>query len=78
MVKLEKAEQNTEEKREEKPPFEEPSYCLLCGMVGPALLYGATGCVSIARTWYRQKRCPESTRSKRKAAGRLRPSPHYS
>jgi hypothetical protein len=40
MVKSEKTEQNTEEKREEKPPFEEPSYCLLCGVVGPALLYG--------------------------------------
>ena len=40
MVKLENAEQNREKKREEKPPFEEPSYCLLCGVVGPALLYG--------------------------------------
>jgi chromatin remodeling complex protein RSC6 len=44
MVKSEKTEQNTEEKREKKPSFEEPSYCLLCGMVGPALLYGHWVC----------------------------------
>jgi len=37
MVKSEKTEQNKEGKREEKPPFEEPSHCLLCGVVGPAL-----------------------------------------
>ena len=44
MVKSKKTEQNTEEKREEKPPFEESSYCLLCGVVGPALLYGHWVC----------------------------------
>jgi hypothetical protein len=44
MAKSEKTEQNTEDKREEKPPSEEPSYCLLCGMVGPALLYGHWVC----------------------------------
>ncbi|TKS61273.1 MAG: hypothetical protein EWM72_00760 [Nitrospira sp.] len=44
MVKSEKTEQNTEGKREQKQPFEEPSYCLLCGVVGPALLYGHWVC----------------------------------
>jgi hypothetical protein len=44
MVKSEKTEQTTEERREEKPPFEEPSYCLLCGVVGPVLLYGHWVC----------------------------------
>jgi hypothetical protein len=44
MVKSEKTEQNREEKRVEKPPFEEPSHCLLCGMVRPALLYGHWAC----------------------------------
>jgi hypothetical protein len=43
-VKLEKTEQNTEENREEKPSFEEPSHCLLCGVVGPALLYSHWVC----------------------------------
>jgi hypothetical protein len=33
MVKL-------EEKTTEKSPLEQPSQCLLCGQVGPALLYG--------------------------------------
>ena len=44
MVKSEKTEQNPEGKREETPPFEEPSHCLLCGRVGPALLYGHWVC----------------------------------
>lgn len=44
MAKSEKTEQTTEETREEKPPFEAPSYCLLCGVVGPALLYGHWVC----------------------------------
>ena len=30
----------SEEKTAEKPPLEQPSQCLLCGQVGPALLYG--------------------------------------
>lgn len=25
---------------EETPPYETPSHCLLCGQLGPALLYG--------------------------------------
>ena len=29
-----------EEKTTEKSPLEQPSQCLLCGQVGPALLYG--------------------------------------
>ena len=29
-----------EEKTTEKPPLEQPSQCLLCGQLGPALLYG--------------------------------------
>jgi len=37
-------EQNRGENQVEKPPLEEPSYCLLCGMVGPALLYGHWVC----------------------------------
>lgn len=28
-----------EEKTTEKPPLEQPTHCLLCGQVGPALLY---------------------------------------
>ena len=44
MVKSEKTERNREGKREEKPPFEEPIHCLLCGVVGPALLYGHWVC----------------------------------
>ncbi|QPD02468.1 MAG: hypothetical protein Nkreftii_000242 [Candidatus Nitrospira kreftii] len=40
MVKSEQRGQNAEEKREAKLPCEEPSYCLFCGVVGPALLYG--------------------------------------
>ena len=44
MVKSEKTEQNTEEKREKKPLFEEFSHCLLCEVVGPALLYGHWVC----------------------------------
>jgi len=44
MVKSEQAEQNAEGKREEKLPFEEPSYCLFCGVVGPVLLYGHWVC----------------------------------
>ena len=40
MMTSEKGEQNREGKEEEKPLFEEPSHCLLCGGVGPALLYG--------------------------------------
>lgn len=39
-----KAEERTGMKPEseaaEKPPYEKPSQCLLCGQVGPALLYG--------------------------------------
>jgi hypothetical protein len=44
MAKSVKTEQNREEKREEKPPLEELSYCLLCEVVGPALLYGHWVC----------------------------------
>lgn len=44
MMKSEQAEQNTEGKAEEKQPFEEPSHCLLCGVVGPTLLYGHWVC----------------------------------
>jgi hypothetical protein len=44
MVKSKKAEQNTEDKREKQPRFEESSHCLLCGMVGPTLLYGHWVC----------------------------------
>jgi hypothetical protein len=40
MMESEKPEQNRAGKEEEQPPFEEPSHCLLCGGVGPALLYG--------------------------------------
>ena len=44
MEKSEKTIQNREGKREDKPPFEEPSRCLLCGVVWPALLYGHWVC----------------------------------
>jgi hypothetical protein len=44
MVKSEQTEQKAEGKREEKLPIEEPSYCLFCGVVGPALLYGHWVC----------------------------------
>jgi hypothetical protein len=44
MVKSEQTGQNAEGKREETLPFEEPSYCLFCGVVGPALLYGHWVC----------------------------------
>jgi hypothetical protein len=40
MVSSEQTVQNAEGRREEKPPFEEPSHCLFCGVVGPVLLYG--------------------------------------
>jgi len=40
MMTSEKAEQNTKGSEGEKQPIEEPSHCLLCGGVGPALLYG--------------------------------------
>jgi hypothetical protein len=40
MVRSEQTEQNAEGRQEEKPPFEEPSYCLFYGVVGPELLYG--------------------------------------
>ena len=33
-----------EEKTTEKPPREQPSQCLFCGQVGPALLYGHWMC----------------------------------
>lgn len=29
-----------EKKSEETSPYEKPSHCLLCGQMGPALLYG--------------------------------------
>ena len=38
MLKSEQMERHTEGKRKEQPPFEKPSHCLLCGVVGPALL----------------------------------------
>lgn len=44
MVRSEQREQNAEGGREEKPPFEQPSHCLFCGMVGPELLYGHWVC----------------------------------
>jgi hypothetical protein len=44
MLKSEQMERHTEEKREEQPPSEEPSHCLFCGVVGPALLYGHWVC----------------------------------
>lgn len=31
---------SAEEATEKTPPTEKPSHCLLCGQVGPALLYG--------------------------------------
>jgi hypothetical protein len=37
-------EQNRGEKQVGKPPLEDPSYCLLCGVIGPALLYGHWVC----------------------------------
>ncbi len=40
MVRSEQTEQNAEGRREEKPPFKEPSRCLFCGVVGLELLYG--------------------------------------
>lgn len=41
MMKTEdKTEMKSEEKIEEKPPYEKPSHCLICGQMGPALLYG--------------------------------------
>ncbi len=39
-----KTEMKSEEKREETSPYEKPSHCLLCGQVGPALLYGHWVC----------------------------------
>jgi transposase len=35
-----KTERRSEETIEEKPPYEKPSHCLICGQMGPALLYG--------------------------------------
>lgn len=35
-----KTERRSEGKIEEKPPYEKPSHCLICGQGGPALLYG--------------------------------------
>ncbi len=43
-MKSEQTEQNAEGKQDEKLPFEGPSYCLFCGVVGPALLYGHWVC----------------------------------
>ncbi|MCC6967828.1 MAG: hypothetical protein IT391_16265 [Nitrospira sp.] len=41
MMKAEdKIEVPSEEKIEEKPPYEKSSHCLICGQGGPALLYG--------------------------------------
>lgn len=35
-----KPEETAQQAAEETPPAGNPSHCLLCGMVGPALLYG--------------------------------------
>lgn len=43
MVRSEKTVQNKEGKREEKPPFEEPSHCLLCGVVGAGAVVWSLG-----------------------------------
>lgn len=41
MMKTEdKTDMKSEEKIEEKAPYEKPSHCLICGQGGPALLYG--------------------------------------
>ncbi len=41
MMKAEdKTDMQSEEKIEEKAPYEKPSHCLICGQGGPALLYG--------------------------------------
>lgn len=41
MMKTEdKTDMKPDEKTEEKSPYEKPSYCLICGQGGPALLYG--------------------------------------
>lgn len=37
-----------ESKSEEAPPYERPSHCLLCGLVGPALVYGHWICAHCA------------------------------
>lgn len=40
MAAPKKNETATEGKPKEKPPFEKPSHCLICGQEGPSLLYG--------------------------------------
>ncbi len=67
MVKSEKTEQNTEEKPEKQPRFEEPSHCLLCGVVGPALLYGHWVCEH-CKNVVQAEALSKSAKSKRKAA----------
>jgi hypothetical protein len=34
----------SDDKTAERPPIEKPSFCLLCGQAGPALLYGHWVC----------------------------------
>jgi hypothetical protein len=60
-----------EEKTAEKPPLEQPSQCLLCGQVGPALFMGI-GFVTTARTWSRRRPWRGSARLKRRAVVRRR------
>lgn len=41
MVKVEeRTGMKPESETDEKTPYEKPSHCLLCGQLGPALLYG--------------------------------------
>lgn len=62
MMKAEdKKEMTSEEKVEEKPPYEKPSHCLICGGEGPALLYGHW-ISTIPRMWYRRRLSPRSAR----------------
>lgn len=40
----ETTESAAEDNEPASPPFEQPSHCLLCGQVGPVLLYGHWVC----------------------------------
>ena len=40
MAKSDKTEHQEGEEKTTEPPFEKPSLCLLCGQIGPTLLYG--------------------------------------
>jgi hypothetical protein len=60
-------EQNRGENQVGKPPFEEPSYCLLCGGVGPALLDGHWVCEH-CKNVVQAEAVSKKRKSKRKAA----------